>query len=38
MKKRRLVDLSIAIEAGLPSDPPWMIPQINYVDHGQGAE
>jgi kynurenine formamidase len=38
VSKRRFVDLSIAIEAGLPSDPPMMIPQINYVDHGQGAE
>jgi len=38
MKKRRFVDLGIAIEAGLPSDPPMMIPQIDYVDHGQGAE
>ncbi len=38
MKKRRLVDLSIAIEPDLPSDPPGMIPQIQYIDHEQGAD
>jgi len=38
MKKRRFVDLSIAIEPGLPSDPPMMIPKIDYVGHEQGAE
>ena len=35
---KRIVDLSIAIESSLPSDPPAMIPQIDYVDHTQGAE
>jgi kynurenine formamidase len=35
---RRIVDLSIAIEAGLPSDPPIMIPKIDYVTHEMGAE
>lgn len=34
---RRFVDLSIAIEHGLPSDPPGMIPQIQYLDHQAGA-
>lgn len=38
MGRRRFVDLSIAIESGLPSDPPPMIPQIEYWDHNQGAE
>ena len=38
MKKRRIVDLSIAIETGLPSDPPMMVPQIDYLDHARGAE
>ena len=38
MKKRELIDLSIAIEAGLPSDPPMMIPKIRYADHQEGAE
>jgi kynurenine formamidase len=35
---RKFIDLSIAIEDGLPSDPPLMIPKIQYVDHKQGAE
>jgi len=38
MKRRRFIDLSIAIEAGLPSDPPMMIPEVSYIDHEQGAE
>ncbi len=38
MAHRRLVDLSVSIEAGLPSDPPLMIPRIDYVDHAQGAD
>lgn len=33
----RIIDLSIAIESGLPSDPEMMIPQIQYVDHAMGA-
>lgn len=36
--KRKFVDLSIAIEASLPSDPPGMIPQIEYLSHQHGAE
>ena len=35
---QRLVDLSIAIEDGLPSDPPGLIPRIEYSDHVNGAE
>ena len=35
---REIIDLSIAIEPGLPSDPEMMIPQIDYVDHRIGAE
>jgi kynurenine formamidase len=38
MKQRRFVDLSIAIEANLPSDPPNMMPAIDYIDHEAGAE
>jgi len=38
MARKRFVDLSISIESGLPSDPPMMIPKIDYVDHAQGAE
>ena len=32
-----IIDLSIAIEPDLPSDPPMMIPQVDYVDHTAGA-
>lgn len=35
---RKIIDLSIAIEGGLPSDPEMMIPRIDYTDHAQGAE
>jgi kynurenine formamidase len=35
---RRFIDLSVAIESGLPSDPPMMIPKIIYIDHALGAE
>jgi len=35
---RRLIDLSITLEAGLPSDPEMMIPNIVYSDHLQGAD
>lgn len=35
---KKFIDLSIAIEDGLPSDPPIMIPKIRYVDHKEGAE
>ncbi len=35
---RKIIDLSITIEADLPSDPPMMMPKINYIDHAQGAE
>jgi len=35
---RKFIDLSIAIEDGLPSDPPQMIPQIQYITHEMGAE
>lgn len=38
MRERRFVDLSVAIESGLPCDPPMMIPGVNYVDHVQGAQ
>ncbi len=38
MGKKRFVDLSISIEPNLPSDPPMMIPKIEYVDHVRGSE
>jgi kynurenine formamidase len=37
MGKKRFVDLSISIEVNLPSDPPVMIPKIDYIDHAQGV-
>jgi kynurenine formamidase len=38
LKRNRFVDLSLPIESGLPSDPPMMIPKIEYIQHAQGAE
>jgi len=38
MGRKRFIDLSIAIEDGLPSDPPGFIPEIDYADHTRGAE
>lgn len=38
MGSRRFIDLSISIEPDLPSDPPNMIPKIDYVDHERGAQ
>lgn len=35
---KRFIDLSIAIEDGVPSDPPQMIPRIQYIDHETGSE
>ena len=33
---RRIVDLSVALETGIKSDPPVMLPKINYFDHQAG--
>ena len=35
---RRFIDLSISLETGVPSDPPMMLPEIEYFDHTQTAE
>ena len=35
---RRIVDLSIAIETGVASDPPGMLPQITYHGHADTVE
>jgi len=37
MTGRRFVDLSVTIESGLPSDPPMMIPRVDYIDHTMGT-
>ncbi len=34
----KLIDCSIAIENDLPSDPPMMIPKIQYLGHDSGAD
>lgn len=38
MRRKRFIDLSISIEPDLPSDPPMMIPKIDYVNHSRGSE
>lgn len=35
---RRFVDLSVPLESGIASDPPPMLPEIEYLDHQQTAE
>ncbi len=35
---RRFVDLSVALEADIQSDPEIMLPQIEYMTHAQTAE
>ena len=34
---RRFIDLSVALEADIPSDPEIMLPQIEYLSHAQTA-
>ncbi|ALC83434.1 MULTISPECIES: cyclase family protein [Bacillus] len=38
MNIRQIVDLSVPLKAGIPSDPPGALPKIDYFDHKQGAE
>jgi hypothetical protein len=33
----RIIDLSVALKAGIVSDPPSMLPKIEYQDHKEGA-
>ena len=33
MARKRFIDLSISIEPELPSDPPMMIPKVDYINH-----
>ena len=30
---RRIIDISVALKAGIASDPPQALPQIDYLDH-----
>ncbi|MCX8133920.1 MAG: cyclase family protein [Roseococcus sp.] len=34
---RRIIDLSVSLKAGIASDPPHMLPEIEYVDHHMSA-
>ena len=34
---RRLIDISVPLQAGIASDPPNMLPKIEYVDHKMSA-
>lgn len=34
---RRLIDISSTLKAGIKSDPPHMLPEIEYMDHHQTA-
>lgn len=34
----RIIDLSVALKAGIASDPPSMMPAIEYRDHKEGAQ
>ena len=34
---RRMIDLSVSLRAGIASDPPHMLPEIDYVDHHMSA-
>ena len=36
-QKRTFIDISVALEAGIPSDPPIMLPDIDYFDHSMTA-
>ena len=37
LKRLRFVDLSVPLETGVAADPPGFAPEIEYVDHRQGA-
>ena len=34
---RRLIDISTTLRTGILSDPPQMLPEIDYIAHQQGA-
>lgn len=34
---RRLIDISVALQAGIASDPPHALPEIKYLDHHDTA-
>lgn len=34
---KRFIDISVPLQAGVKSDPPPLLPKIEYIDHQQGA-
>lgn len=38
MNKKRLIDLSVTLQTGIASDPPNGLPEIDYINHKQGAQ
>jgi kynurenine formamidase len=34
---RKIIDLSVPLQTGIASDPPSMLPEIDYLSHGQTA-
>jgi len=34
---RRIIDISVSLKMGIASDPPHMLPEIEYVDHHMSA-
>ena len=35
---KKIIDLSVALETGIISDPPMALPKIEYIDHTNSAE
>ena len=35
---KKIIDLSVALETGIISDPPIALPKIEYIDHTISAE
>ena len=35
---KKIIDLSVALETGIISDPPIALPKIEYIDHTNSAE
>ena len=36
--KKKIIDLSVALETGINSDPPSALPKIDYISHQDSAE
>lgn len=34
---KTIIDLAVSLTTGIASDPPGLVPQIDYIDHDQGA-